>query len=231
MIKDDIRRKLFEMGDEKLKAFSSKLTPGEENIIGVSVPKVKQLAKEIVKGDYKTFLIDPYTNYHEERLLYGLVLGYIKTDITSLVNYLNIWLNYVDNWAVCDCSVANLKCFKKAENRKVVFDYLVTKLNAKDNPYIIRFVIVALFDYFIDEQYLDRVVKIYSEIKSDHYYINMALAWGISVICIKNYAIGIELISSNSLNLWVRNKAIQKSIESFRLTDIQKQKLKLLKRN
>lgn len=230
MTNEEIRAKLFAMQDKKIQEFSAKLTPGEQNIIGIRVPLVKQLAKEIAKGDYAEYLSAPYTAYHEECLLWGSTLGNIKTEINTLLNYIDKWLPCVNNWAVCDCSVATMKELGKPKNRDIVWNYLLKILGTTNNPYAKRFCYVAMFSYFLDGEYTAKVADIYAVEDDEHYYIRMAIAWGISVILVKNYAVGLDLLQSNKLPVWTHNKAIQKARESFRITYIQKTELNCLKR-
>lgn len=229
MTNEEIRAKLFDLSDAKFKEFSSTLTPCEQKMIGVRVPLVKEMAKVIAKGNYKEYLINPYTEYHEESLLYGLVIGYLKTDIDELLKIFDSWLPCVKNWAVCDSSVMNIKALGSAGNKPRVWEYLNNKLAATTEPYTIRAIIVALFCYFLDGQYLSRVVKIFESIKGDHYYIRMALAWGVSVIAVKNYPAALQMFIDGNLDKWVHNKAIQKSCESFRLSQSDKQQMRQLK--
>lgn len=228
MNNEDIRKELFKLQDIKYKDFSAKLTPGEDNIIGVRLPAVRKLAKEIANKNYQEFLENPYTLYHEERLLYGLVISYLNADVDTVLNYLDGWLKCVNNWAVCDSVIMNIKIFKKPENKEKAFSYLTAKLNDK-NPFVIRAVIVALFCYLNGEEYYKKTAEIYQSIKNDHFYVKMALSWGMCEILIKHYGLGIEIIKNRSLDVWVHNKAIQKSLESFRIDEIKKEELKKLK--
>src|SRR5690554_1775751 len=120
MTNQEIRSKLFSFADEKYKIFFSKLIPNENLIIGVKMPYIRKLAKEVSKNDYMGYLNTAFTKYHEECLLYGLVIGYIKTDIINLLSYIDKWLDCVSNWAVCDSSVMNMKALGKEHNANLV---------------------------------------------------------------------------------------------------------------
>lgn len=230
MINEEIRKKLFELHDIKYRNFSANLTPGENNIIGVRMPLIKDLAKKIAGSFYENFLKNPYTFYQEERLLYGLVISYLKADIEIVLNYLEDFLPHLNNWAVCDSVVMNLKAFKKTQNKEKSFNFLLSKLNDQ-NPFVTRFVIVGLFCYFNDDKYYAKTLEIFKSIKNDHFYIKMALAWGMCDFLIKRYDLSLEVLKNRELGVWVHNKAIQKALESFRISEIHKQELRALKIN
>lgn len=231
MTNEEIRQRLIEIADEGYKKFSAALNPIEKNILGVRVPAVRALAKEVARGDFRGYLKAPYTLYHEERLLYGFVIGLIKAEIGEVLAYVDEWFKVVDNWAVCDCSVAGFKAFKKAENRAVVWEFLQSRLKDSNSaPYVKRACIVAMFWSFNDDEYVDRVILAYRDVTDEHYYIKMALSWGLAEIAIKHYGKALNFIKSGVLGDWVLNKGIQKACESFRLTLEQKQELKGYKR-
>ena len=231
MTNNEIRAQLFAQQDLKYRDFLAKLIPttDKETIIGVRSAQAKDLVKQIAKTDIEGFFNNPLTDYHEERTIYGVVLGHWKTDIDSFLVEFDKWLPYVNNWAVCDSGVMSMKILGKKTNQAKVWEYLNEKLKTTNEPYTIRAIIVALFSYFIDDKYINETIKILQNIKSEHYYVNMALAWAFSVIIIKHYELGLNLIKSQTLGKWVQNKSIQKSVESLRLTAEQKQELKLFK--
>ncbi|MFW6047253.1 MAG: DNA alkylation repair protein [Candidatus Woesearchaeota archaeon] len=229
MTNKDIRKRLFDLAEEKYRDFQKKLTPGEKTIIGVRLPFIRKLAKEISKSDYNEYLKSPFTEYHEECLLYGLVLGYIKTDINTLLKHVDKWLECINNWAVCDSGVMNMKALGKPQNSSIVWEYVSKKLYETEKPFIIRAMIVIMFSYFNNYLYVNKVADKYITIKNDHYYVKMALAWGISVIAVKYFDVAAELIKSKSLDKFTHNKAIQKCLESYRISTVQKEFLKNLK--
>jgi 3-methyladenine DNA glycosylase AlkD len=94
----------------------------------------------------------------------------------------------------------------------------------------VRFSIVCLLDYYINESYIDKLTCIVKEVKSNEYYINMALAWLISIMLVKEYDKTLPLLKDGALDLWVHNKSIQKARESYRLSLKQKEELRSLKR-
>jgi len=231
MTNTEIRAQLFAQQDASYRDFTAKLIPtaDKDKIIGVRNPVINQLAKDIVAAGAEDFLQNPPTEFHEERLLYSFVLGRWKTNIESFLAAFDKWLPCVNNWAVCDSGVMGMKILSRPTNQARVWEYLIKKIENTDEPYIIRAIIVVLFSYFIDKKYVEQSIGILQNIKSEDYYVNMALAWAFSVIIIKHYKLGLNLIKSQTLGKWVQNKSIQKSLESYRLTVEQKQELKLFK--
>ena len=110
---EDIRKKLLELQDVKYKEFHSGLCPNVDKIIGVRIPQLKELAKQITKEDYKKFLIHVKDEYYEELALHGLVIGYAKMSIEDTFDYLKKFVPKINSWAVCDVTCANLKITKK----------------------------------------------------------------------------------------------------------------------
>lgn len=231
MTNDQIRAQLFAWQDTEYRDFTAKLNPAtdKETIIGVRSSQMKDLAKQIAKSNATSFLQNPLTGYHEERMIYGVVLGFWKTDIDHFLVAFDKWLPFVNNWAVCDSGVMSMKILGKKNNQAKAWAYLTGKLENTAEPYHIRAVTVALFCYFIDEKYINQTIDVLRNIESEHYYVNMALAWAWSVILIKHYSLGLDIIKSQTLGKWVQNKSIQKAVESLRLTAEQKQELKTFK--
>ncbi len=207
--------------------FTKKIVNSQSEIIGVKTIEIKKLAKLISNQDYLTYLKTATLNFYEEKLLYGFVLGYSKLSLQNFLFYLEKYLKVIDSWALVDSPITVMKIIEK--NKTELFEYLIKNLTHV-NPYGVRFSIVAFFKFYLTEQYIAEVLKIYESIQSKEYYINIALAWGICEILIKFYNKGISLLKKFTLNKWVQNKAIQKACESFRISSEQKEFLKTLKK-
>ncbi len=213
--------------DDSYRKFHSKLVPNINNILGLRGPIAKQIAKKYANTDTGDAFLDslPHT-YYDEKLVHGYMLGYLKRDLNTLKRYLVDFLPYVDNWAVCDSMVCGLKNFFK--NPDTVSEFIFSCLKS-DKAYTVRFGIVSLLSYYINDKYIDMVIKSTLSIKSDEYYIKMAIAWLCSVCLVKQYDKAITVIENKQLDKWTHNKAIQKAIESFRITKEQKEYLRTLK--
>ena len=226
MIVDEIREGLFANQDVKYRDFQSKLTPTIEanTAIGVRTPVLRKLAKDYSKRqDVDDFLADLPHKYFDENQLHAFILSEIK-DFDECIGKLERFLPFVDNWATCD--QMSPKCFKK--NHEKLLPYL-NKWIKSDDIYTVRFAIVTFMSHFLDGDFDEGYLKLVSDIKSDEYYINMAIAWYFATALAKQYDKTIPYIENKTLDVWTHNKAIQKSIESYRVTAEHKEYLKSLK--
>lgn len=226
----DVSTLLKERSSEKLKDFSAKLLPGveESRILGVKVPELRKVAKELVaSGEYKEFLTEKHF-YVEEVILHGLMLGCAKLTIDELMRELEKFLPQADNWMVTDCTASGLKAVKK--NRDAFYLKCLEWLES-EREYTVRFATVMLLSYFLDEDFRKDIPALLARYDTDSYYINMAIAWYFSVALVKHYDEVIGLFRTRAIvNPWVHNKSIQKAIESYRISDERKAYLKSLKR-
>lgn len=227
----DLKNKLNELADEKYKEFHSGLCPNTNNILGVRLPILRELAKEIAKDNPIEFLDNYKCVFYEENMIYGLVIGYMKCDLETRLHYLDKFVPMIDNWAVCDSTCTTFKFTNKYKEE--MWDYLQKNLQNylhTDDEFGLRFVCIMLMDYYITDEYVEKVLEIYNTIKSDKYYVQMAIAWGISVIFVKYSDIAMHFLKNNSLDDFTYNKALQKIIESNRVDSITKDKIRKMKR-
>ena len=161
-------------------------------------------------------------------MVHGFVLGYLKVDFNDLKKYIDDFLPYIDNWAVCDMTASNLKIFNKSDLKQICFNE-IKKYIYDCNPWINRFGYVLLLDYFIQEDYIDEIYKLCENYK-DEYYVKMSIAWLLSICYIKFKEKTLNFIKQNKLDAWTHNKTIQKIIESNRVSKYEKQLLKGFKR-
>lgn len=214
---------LFSIKEEKYRQFQSKIIPNKK-IIGIRTHILKKIAKEISKGNYKEFLSLIKNYYYEENILYGLILTNIK-DITTVIEYLDKYILIIDNWSSCDLTISNLKIVKKHKN--LFFEYVLNNIN-RHHPYTRRFCYVLLLNYYIEKKYLGKIFKL-CNIENNNYYVEMSIAWLISICYIKYKDETKEYLKNNKLNKFTYNKTIQKIIESNQIEQIEKEQLKLLK--
>lgn len=223
----NIQKRLFELSDEKNSDFSAKLTPGidREKFLGVRIPASRKLAKEIIKeNEHKDFLNSLPHKYYDENILHSILISEIK-DYDECIKYVDEFLPYVDNWAVCD--TMSPKAFKNKHER-LMNDIL--RWVDSDQTYTIRFGLKMLMAHFLDNDFKNEYLKIPAKIKSDEYYINMMIAWFYATALAKQWDSTIVYIENGVLDKWVHNKAIQKARESYRITAEQKEYLKSLKK-
>ena len=222
----DLQKILFSMADEKYRDFQSKLMPTvpKEKIIGIRTPLLRKFAKDFSKTpEAKIFLENLPHEFYEENNIHAFLLEFI-TDFDECAAEVTKFLPFVDNWATCDSM--SPKIFKK--HKTELLGYIEKWLSAGDT-YSVRFGIKMLMEHFLEEDFSLEYPKKVAKIKSDEYYIKMMQAWYFATALAKQYEAVLPFIENQKLEKWVHNKAIQKSVESFRITAEQKEYLKNLK--
>ncbi len=226
-MKKTIREKIFELADENFKKFQSKLCPSTDNIIGVRLPLLRKLAKEIAKGNWREYMKTAENEYYEEIMLQGMVLGCVKADVEETLSYITDFVPLIDNWSVCDSFCTGLKFTETNKSR--VLDYLQPYLSSK-KEFEMRFGIVMLLDFYIKEDYIDQVLVLLNAAKHEGYYVKMAVAWAISICYIKFPEKTMEYLKNNTLDNFTYNKALQKITESLRVNNETKTLIRSMKR-
>lgn len=215
--------------DEQYRQFHSSLVPTAEDgcILGVRMPVLRQLGREISKGDCKGFLAVSSNAHYEERMLRGIVTGLIKTkgfdEFTALCDE---FVFQIDNWAICDCFCAGLKEVKRY--REEFFEYIVKYLES-GNGFAKRAGLVIMLDYYLDDAHIDEVLARCDRINSGEYYVCTAQAWLAATALARCRDKTMKYLHCNSLNDFTFNKAVQKCVESRRIDDKTKAYLKTLK--
>lgn len=222
-----LKEHLKALAEEKYRIFHQKLVPNEQYLLGIRLPKLKALAKEIAKGDYKGYLNYAEDIYYEEVMLQGLVIGNSRCSIEEKMNLVEGFLPKINNWAICDSFCAGLKQIKK--NKDYVLEQIMPYFYS-ENEFRVRVGVVLLLDYYIEESYLERIFTICDEIKHTGYYVKMATAWLVSVCYVKYPLETQNYLDTCMLDDWTYNKAIQKIIESNRIDGEVKEKIRKKKR-
>ena len=223
----DILERLKTLSDPAYGDFQAKLTPGipREKFIGVRVPALRKLAKEVVKApECAAFLKALPHAYYDEDMLHGLVISEMK-DFAACLSETERFLPFVDNWAVCD--IMSPKVFQK---HKAEMLPILKKWSKSKHTYTCRFGLEILMSHYLDEEFKPEYLKIPAAVKSDEYYVNMMIAWFFATALAKQWEATIPYLESETLDRWTHNKTIQKAIESYRITDAQKDYLRSLKR-
>lgn len=221
-----ITERLVSLSDSKYKDFASKLTPNidVEHYIGVRVPEIRKLARELINtADISSFLLDLPHYYIEENLLHSFIISEIK-DYDTCISEVEKFLPFVDNWSVCD--TMRPKCFRK--NREKLLQAIKNWLDS-DYDYIVRFAIGMLMVHYLDDNYDVCYSDMVASVKSDEYYVNMMIAWYFATALAKQYDSAIVYLKDVRLDKWVHNKTISKAIESYRVTEEHKAYLRTLR--
>jgi len=226
MIVDEIQKELFAMQDIAYRDFQAKLIPNlaDGSMIGVRTPALRKLAKQMANREEIGVFLEtlPHT-YFDENQLHAFIIAERK-NFAQCMDELTCFLPFVDNWATCD--QLSPKIFKK--HRQELLPYIKEWI-VSDKTYMVRFAVGMLMEHFLDEDFDTAYPEMVSKIRSEEYYINMMVAWYFATALAKQYEAVLPFIEEMRLDSWTHNKAIQKSIESNRITAEQKAYLRGLK--
>ena len=226
MIIDEIREELHKHQDLKYRDLQIKILPSvkPEAIIGVRTPELRKYAKQLSKReDIQEFLDDLPHKFFDEDQLHAFILSEMK-DYEKCIGQLEIFLPHVNNWATTD--QMSPKVFKK--HRAELLKYINKWIKSK-KPYTIRYGIGMLMEHFLEEDFDIKYPETVASVRSEEYYVNMMIAWYFATALAKQYDAILPFIENRKLDVWTHNKAIQKSVESYRITPEQKAYLKTLK--
>ena len=226
MDKTDLHKKLYSLQDMKYRDMQIRIIPSinPESVIGVRTPELKRMATDVLKaGDYQEFLNELPHKFFEENQLQAFIISGIK-DLNECMEELEKFLPYVDNWATCD--QMSPKIFRK--HRKELLTHIKKWIKA-EKTYTVRFGVGMLMEHFLDEEFDPEYPAMVAEIRSEEYYVNMMIAWYFATALAKQYESVLPYLEQKRLDDWTHNKAIQKSLESRRITEEQKIYLKSLK--
>ena len=226
MLTDEIIEKLYTMQDKKFGEFQSRLCPtlSADRFIGVRTPELRKYAKELQKrDDIGEFLSHVPHTYFDENQLHAFIISGIK-DYECCMDEVCRFLPYVDNWATCD--QMSPKVFKKHRPELLV---QIKKWLSSDKVYTIRFAIGMLMEHFLDEDFDISYPQAVADIHSDEYYINMMIAWYFATALARQYDAILPFIEERRIDERAHNKTIQKAVESYRITDEQKDHLRTLR--
>ena len=247
---EKILDKLNKLKDKKYASFQAKLIPtiDSKTIIGVRTPKLRNLAKELIKQegndkkDVEKFLQKLPHKYFDENQLHAFLISEIK-DFDICIKRIDEFLPYIDNWATCD--QLSPQCFRKNKNEllKCIKVWIKSK-----KSYTIRFAIGMLMQHFLDKDFDKKYLEMVSNVKykssktnhqsakainisidPDKYYVEMMCAWYFATALAKQYNDTLPYIKNHKLDVWTHNKTIQKALESFRVSAKHKEELKKYK--
>jgi 3-methyladenine DNA glycosylase AlkD len=223
-----IHEQLMALSESDYQSFTSKLLPGTENILGVRLPMLRKIAKQIVKDDWRDYLAEASDESHEEIMLQGMVIGCANAPIAEILQYIEKFIPKIDNWSVCDSFCSGLKITKKHPTE--MWNFLQGYLTDSREFYI-RFGVVMLLNFYINEEYIDEALQIMDQIKSDAYYVKMGVAWAISMYYVNFPDKTIGYLKNNNLDDFTYNKTLQKIIESLKVDKETKNLIRAMKRN
>ena len=237
-VESRIQEALFNAQDLKFKAFHSRLIPTipADTVIGVRTPDLKLIAKNFsADPNIDKFLNRLPHRYYDENQVHSFILSGIK-DFDECVEQVEKFLPYVDNWATCDQLRPKVLGNTTEHREKLLKSVklwirgrLASGEQVEDDTYVVRFGIEMLMTYFLDKDFDPTYLKKVAVIRHEDYYVKMMVAWYFATALAKQYDATLPFIQGQKLEPWTHNKAIQKAIESYRITPEQKTYLKTLK--
>lgn len=219
---------LSSMADEKYRLFSCKLLPDavRKTVIGVRLPRLRTLAKNMVKnGAYAIVLNSSIGSTMEEKMVYGMLIGYAPLTDEQKFEYLLKFVPKIDCWSVCDCVCVSLK-FK---DKKKLWAFLLKNYAKSTAEFELRFVLVMALNHFLEEKYLEDVLRLVANISSPAYYVVMAQAWLLSMLYVKFPQSVLDFLTSHKVSTIVYAKTLQKILESRQISQIQREEIKNLR--
>lgn len=224
--KIEIQQHLKTLVDPSYQQFQAKLVPGSRTLLGVRIPLLRAYAKEIKETDPLVLLEEPIGSV-EEVLLAGLLLGMSSKNIHQKLEDLDRILSYFENWEETDLVASSLKFLKKEPVEGLE---LITNCLHSSDPYQVRFGLVLLLTYYLDEDHLPFIFDVLDQLSSDHYYVRMAAAWLLSYCYIRYPDQTCVYFDQTKLDRWTLQKALQKCLDSKQITPEQKAWLRAKKR-
>lgn len=224
---EEITQRLFSFQKEGQIKYTSNVIPNSKPFIGVRIPELRKIAREIAKVDYRFFLEHCPDDYFEQQTLQALVLGYAKDDIEVLLKYADNLIPKIQDWAVNDSFCQTFSIARK--NRERVWEWL-QPYAAKDDEFSQRVVAVLLMSHFLVDEYIDQVLAMMDRLQNTGYYRKMGVAWCVATAYAKYPKETFAYMKKNQLDDWTYNKSIQKMKESFRVSAEDKIILNAMKR-
>ncbi len=226
-INEIVRKRIYERAEEEYRKFQSGLIPGEHRIMGVRMPCLRKLAKEIARDDWREYLDNALEEYYEEVMLQGLVIGYAKASPVLILEYVSRFIPKINNWAICDSFCTGLKLARKQP--EMVWAFIQPYLRSS-GEYEVRFAVVMMLTYYMTDDYIDQVLSLLDQVCHEGYYVKMGVAWAISVCFVEYPAKTMAFLKSCNLDDFTFNKSLQKILESYRVDPISKATLREMKR-
>ena len=221
----DVRAELARMAEPEYAAFAARLLPGVDDLLGVRLPNLRALARRLAKGDWAAYLDAAEDGTFEERMLQGMVIGYLDAPAKEVLARAAAFVPKIDNWSVCDSFCSGLKLARAEPG--LVWDFLMPYL-AGARPFAVRFAVVMLLLYYIDEAHLPAVLKPRAGVRHADYYVKTAVAWAASMCYAAFPRETLQWLQGMPLDAQTHRRAIRKICESRQVDAAEKQRLKQL---
>lgn len=226
----NLKEELLKLQDEKYRKFNENICKDTRyKLLGIRMPILRTLAKEISKEEnFEEYLDLKNIEYFEEVLIKGLIIAYKKLSFEEKKKYIKEYVPHMDSWAMTDTFCPTLKI--KEKDLSNVWNFILPYTQAK-GEFEVRFAVIMMLDYYITDEYVDKVIYELNKITHEGYYVKMGVAWCLAEIGIKyNEKLMKFLKGKNNLDNFTYNKTLQKMIESYRISDDDKNILRKMKR-
>lgn len=219
-----VKKELKENAEQEYREFHKSLVPGLETLLGVRIPKLREIAKKAAREGYWEYVREADLTVYEELMIRGMMIGYGKLSASQQREELEAFVPRINNWAVCDSCCTTYKFMKK--NQQEWFSFLLPYLESQ-REYEIRFAVVCMLDFFINEDFILPVLDALKNLRQEAYYVKMAAAWALSVCYVKFPKQTEPLFAEGVLDDFTHNKALQKIRESYRVSKEEKERLRM----
>ncbi len=223
----DVKKELKEQADPAYREFHTGIVPGAAEILGVRAPAVREISKRICKDDWRSFLKEP-AEFYEERTLKALVIANAKMSFDERMELTREFVPQIDNWAICDVFCGDWKV-KEGPDKEKLWDYCL-ELIESDEEFKMRVSAVMMLAHFLDDAHIDIVLDLLTTKYNPGYYYKMGAAWTLSYCYIKYPERTEPMLFRDTLDKEIRNKAVQKISDSFRVGKEDKERLKAKKK-
>lgn len=229
---EEVRKDLISKSEKNIIELNTKLCPGnKEEILGIRIPILRKMAKEILKIDELKYLEEAKKEpkkYMEETILEGLIIAYRKCRLEEKLEQIKEFIPKINNWLINDTFCPTIKI--KEQELDKVWEFIMPYLKS-DKEFEIRFAVIMMLDNFIIDEYVDNVIKELDNVQNDGYYAKMAVAWTLAEVGVKYNDKAMKYLKGkNKLDKFTYNKTLQKMRESYRISKDQKEELKKMKR-
>lgn len=226
-----VRRELEALAEPSYRDFSLSLTPGAGEMLGVRLPRLRNMARELARTGWREYVAGLSSiSLFEEKMLAGMALGVARgVAWEERLGWIAHFVPFIDNWAVCDAFCQSLAFVKKELKR---FRPVLDEYAASEAVYAARFALVAALKYYALPPWTETTLAMASSVSNriDAYYVRMAAAWAVAECAAKNPAAAMAFLQRGTLDAWTHNKALQKMRESFRIDAATKAALRTLRR-
>lgn len=215
---DRIKAQLTDLaqGNESYAAFNQRIVNTKMPVIGVRVPDLRRLARELAPGMSAANISELLTTQNKSFdyvLLCGLLINRAKISDEEAIKLTRQYLPCVDSWAHIDIFVEKKRRFAG----EVWWDFALECLQ-NEAEFTVRYGVISLMTNFLDEAHIDQVFAALRNVKHDGYYVKMALAWLYATAAVHFFELTLAELENGHIDAWTRNKAYQKIRESRRFT-------------